>query len=265
MNHEKLLETEKRWVTRKGKAYLSDRVIVHGKDLHQELGDYDWIHLYLYAILGRDPGKNVAKMLNAYWVSTSYPDASIWPNHVTALAGTVRSTPSLSLMAGMSVSEASIYGRRPEVRALDFFYRAGRHCDEGGALSEFVEQEKAAGRTIYGYGRPLAKTDERIPFTLAKAREFELDGGRYLKMALDVHDYLYETYGYSMNVAAVHAGLAADMGLSCQDYQTFLTPCFVTGMAPCYQDARDRPEGSFFPVRCENIVYDGPEKRGWDD
>lgn len=265
MSHKKLLDTEKRWVTRKGKAYLSDRVIVHGKDLHKELGDYDWIHLYLYVILGRDPGKNVAKLFNSYWISSSYPDASIWPNHVTALAGTVRSTASLSLMAGLSVSEASIYGRRPEVRTLDFFYRAGKHCDAGGTLAEFIEGEKSAGRTIYGYGRPLAKTDERIPFMLEKAKEFELDDGRYLQMARDAHDYLFSKYGYSMNVAAIHAGLAADMGLSCQEYQVFLTPGFVTGMAPCYQDARDQPEGSFFPVRCNNIVYEGPGKRGWED
>lgn len=265
MSHQRLLDTEKHWRTRKGKAYLSDRVVVHGKDLHRDLGDYDWIHLYLYAILGRDPGANVAKLLNAFWVSTSYPDASIWPNHVTALAGTVRSTASLSLVAGISVSEASIYGRRPEVRALDFFYRAARHCDAGGALIDFVEQEKASGRTLYGYGRPLASTDERIPYTLAKARDCGLDGGRYLRMALDVHAYLHEKYGFSMNVAAVHAGLVADIGLSCQEYQTFLTPCFVTGMAPCYQDARDRPEGAFFPVRCTNIVYDGPAKRKWGD
>ncbi|AHI31326.1 MULTISPECIES: citrate/2-methylcitrate synthase [Marinobacter] len=263
MSLEHLFETESRWLTHKGKAYLSDRVVMHGKDLHKELGEMDWIHLYLYAILGRDPGENVAKLLNFYWVSTSYPDASIWPNHVTALAGTVRTTPSLALMAGMSVSEASIYGRRPEVRALDFFYRAGQWCDDGGHLEDFVDQEKQKGRILYGYGRPLAKTDERISYTLDKARELGLAGGRYLQMALDVHQHLDEKYGYSMNVAAVHAGLAADMGLTCQEYQLFLTPCFVTGMAPCYQDTRDKPEGSFFPVRCESIVYGGPAKRKW--
>lgn len=100
---------------------------------------------------------------------------------------------------------------------------------------------------------------------LEKAREFGLDGGRHLKIALDVYAYLNETYGFSMNVAAIHAGLAADMGLNCQEYQLFMTPCFISGMIPCYQDARDRPEGSFFPVRCTNIVYNGPAKRKWGD
>lgn len=263
MSYKHLLETENHWVTRKGKAFLSDRVVLHGKDLHNELGDYDWIHLYLYAILGRDPGENVAKMLNYYWVSSSYADASIWPNHVTALAGTVRSTPSLALMAGLSISEASIYGRRPEVRALDFFYRAGRWCDNGGQLTDFVDQEKSKGRILYGYGRPLAKSDERVSYTLEKARELGLAGGRFLQMAMDAHKHLQEKHGYSMNIAAVHAGLAADMGFTCQEYQLILSPGFVTGMAPCYQDARDRPEGSFFPVRCSSIEYGGPAKREW--
>jgi citrate synthase len=170
MNHEQLLETESHWLTRIGKAFLTERVVMHGKDLHHELDHLEWLHLYLYCILGKDPGENVAKMLNSYWVGTSYPDPSIWPNHVAALAGSVRTTPSLGLMAGLSISEASIYGRRPEVRALDFFYRAGKWCDEGGMLEEFVDHEKSLGRILYGYGRPLATTDERIAFKVASSR-----------------------------------------------------------------------------------------------
>ncbi len=265
MNHKHLLDTENRWVTTKGKAFLSDRVVMHGKNLHTELGDYEWLHLYLFSILGRNPGESVAKLFNFYWVATSYPDASIWPNHVAALAGTVRSTASLALMAGLSVSEASIYGRRPEVRALDFFYRAGQWCDDGGVLTEFVEKEKSAGRTLYGYGRPMAKSDERIPYTLEKATELGFGDGRYLKMALEVYAHLHAVYGYSMNVAAIDAALAADVGLNCQEYLLFMTPCFIAGMVPCYQDARDKTEGSFFPVQCNSVVYNGPAKRDWDE
>lgn len=265
MNHDRLLATENHWLTRIGKAYLTERVVMHGKDLHHELDHLEWLHLYLYSILGKDPGRNVAKMLNSYWVGTSYPDPSIWPNHVAALAGSVRTTPSLGLMAGLSISEASIYGRRPEVRALDFFYRAGSWCDEGGMLEEFVDGEKSLGRILYGYGRPLASTDERIEFTLQKAEEYGFSDGRFLRMAFAVYEHLNSMYGYSMNVAAVHAALAADMGFSCEEYQLILTPCFVAGMAPCFRDTRSRPEGSFFPVRCDNIVYHGVGKRDWGE
>lgn len=265
MNHDHLLETESHWLTRIGKAFLTERVVMRGKDLHRELGHLQWLHLYLYGILGRDPGENVVKMLNSQWVGTSYPDPSIWPNHVVALAGSVRTTPSLGLMAGLTISEASIYGRRPEVRALDFFYRAGKWCDEGGKLEEFVDHEKSLGRILYGYGRPLATTDERIAFTLEKAKEYGFSDGHYLKMALAVYEHLNSVYGYSMNVGAVYAALAADMGFSCEEYQLIMTPCFVAGMAPCFQDTSRRPEGSFFPIRCESIVYHGVGKRDWEN
>lgn len=265
MSHRRLLETESHWKTKRGKAYLTERVVMHGRDLHKQLGDYEWLHLYLFSVLGRDPGEDVYRLLNYFYVATSFPDASIWPNHVTALGGTARTTPSMALMAGMSISEASIFGRRPEVRALDFFYRAGRWCDEGGSLSEFVEQEKSKGRILYGYGRPLARNDERIPHALEKARELGFAEGRYLNMALDVYDYLNSKYGYSMNIGAIYSSLAADVGLSCQEYQLFMTPIFLAGMVPCYLDAYDKPEGAFFPMRCSSIVYNGPAKRDWDN
>lgn len=265
MSHERLLPTESHWPTKRGKAHLSDKVIMHGKDLHRDLGTYEWHRLYLYSIFGRDPGDSVAKMLNFFWVATSYPDPSIWPNHVAALAASARATASTSLLVGLAVSEATIFGRRPEVKALNFFYRAGQWCDKGGALSEFIEREKSSGRILYGYGRPLAKTDERIAYTLEKAKELDLDGGRYLRMAFEVHRYLDEHYGYSMNVAAVNAALSADMGLSCEEFQLYASPAFLAGMVPCYQDARERPEGAFFPVRCSSLIYDGPAKRDWEE
>lgn len=84
-------------------------------------------------------------------------------------------------------------------------------------------------------------------------------------MAFEVFEHVNSVYGYSMNVAAVHAALAADMGFSCEEYQLLLSPGFVTGMAPCFKDAKARPEGSFFPIRCESIVYHGVGKRNWED
>lgn len=263
MSHRRLLDTEAHWPTSRGKAFLTERVVMHGRDLHKQLGDYEWLHLYLFSTLGRDPGEQVYKLLNFFCVASSYPDPSIWPNHVTALAGSVRTTPSLALMAGLSISEASIYGRRPEVRALDFFYRAGRWCDKGKSLMDFIEQELSMGRIIYGYGRPLANQDERIDPTLEKVQEWGFSDGRYFKMALEVYDYLNATYGYSMNIAAINTALVADVGLSCQEYQLFLTPAFLAGMVPCFQDAREKPEGAFFPMRCTSICYDGPAKREW--
>jgi citrate synthase len=264
MSHKHLLAAENRLVTALGKAFLCERVVMRGRDLHHDLGEKDWFSLYLFSITGREFTEPQLKMLNFLWVATSYPEPSIWPNHVAALAGSVRSTASLALMAGLSISEASIYGRRPERRALDFFYRLGVAVEDGVALEAFVELELKRHKIIYGYGRPLARTDERIPHTLKRAEALGFAEGRHLKLALAVYRYLHGSKGLSMNIAAIYSALMADLGFSPEENQLFMSPSFVAGMVPCYIDARDRPEGSFFPVRCDSLLYDGCPQRPWD-
>jgi hypothetical protein len=149
------------------------------------------------------------------------------------------------------------------VRALDFFYRAGRWQDDGGDLFEYVEMEKSAGRMLYGYGRPLARNDERIPHTLRKAQSLGFADGRYLGMAKQMYHYLHRRYGYSMNVAAINTAIVADIGLTSCQYQLFLTPCFVAGMTPCFVDAMEKPEGAYFPMPCANLNYTGVPRRAW--
>lgn len=264
MSLNNLIESEDQLVTSMGKAFLCERTVFRGKDLHHELGNLDWFQLYFYSITGRILNEKESKLLNYYWVATSYPDPSIWPNHVASLAGSVRSTASLSLMAGLSISEASIYGRRPERRALDFFYRTGKSLENGDTLEQIVAAELVKNKTIYGYGRPLAKIDERVPHTLKLVAELGLNKGKYLKIALELYNYLKRTKGLSMNIAAIDAALAADMGLNAEEYQLFMTPCFIAGIVPCYIDAREKPEGSFFPVRCSSILNKDTNRRHWD-
>lgn len=263
MSIQNLLASEDLLITEMGKAFLCERAVMRGKDIHNELGDLDWFRMNLFSITGRKFTDEQVRLLNYFWVATSYPDPSIWPNHVASLAGSVRTTVSLSMIAGMAISEASIYGRRPERRALDFFYRAKGRVDGGEQLQDIVENELETHGVIYGYGRPLAKIDERIPHTLKRVSELGLGSGVYFKLALEIYEFLKRTRGLSMNIAAVNTSLIADIGLTVEEYQQFLTPCFISGMAPCYIDARDKPEGSFFPVRCESIDYEGTPKRKW--
>src|SRR5690606_32081224 len=204
------------------------------------------------------------KLLNYFWVSTSFPEPSIWPNHVAALAGSVRSTAGLSIMAGQVLTEALVYGNRPLLKCLDFFQRAGSALDRGASLESFVEQELAERGTIFGYGRPLARLDERIPHVLAFADEQGWGQGRHLRMALDVYRYLNKTRGLSINVAALYSSLAADMGFQCEEFHLFMSLCVFAGMSPCYLDARRRPEGSFFPMRVSSIQYQGKGQRAWN-
>jgi len=227
MSLQNLLEQENRHRTSMGKAFLCERVVFRGRDLHQELGNKDWFSLYLYSITGKDYSENQLKMLNYIWVCTSYPDPSIWPNHVTELAGNSRSTPSLSLMSGLAISEASIYGRRPDRRAIAFFRNTGNAIKQGEDLEQILSSELKQNQVIYGYGRPLARLDERIIHMTKKARELGFADGTHFKLALNIYQHLKISKQLTINVAALAAALCADFEFTPEQYQLFLTPCFI--------------------------------------
>tara|TARA_R110001592_G_scaffold324870_3_gene604664 strand:- start:70776 stop:71567 length:792 start_codon:yes stop_codon:yes gene_type:complete len=263
MKTKRLLEHEDRLQSKMGKAFLCERVVFRGKDLHHDLCQNDWFSLYLYSITGRDFSDVEKTALNFIWSATSYPDPSIWPNNNSALAGSVRTTASLALMSGMVVSEASLYGRRPDKRSIDFFLRAGIAIDEGSSLEAFIELELSLYQRIYGYGRPLVSIDERIPHTINKMKELGLREGRYFQLALDVYQYLNQKKGLSINVAALDAAICADCGFDANEYHLFMIPAFLSGMVPCYLESNEKPEGTFFPIRCESIVNKGKLRRAW--
>ncbi len=262
---ERLLESEDNWVTRMGAWFPGERVVFRGQDLHVDLGDLDWMELYLYSITERRFTPPQLKVLNAFWTYTSFPDPRLWANRVAALAGTARSTGALGISAAIGVSEASIYGRRPDIRAIDFLLRTKQKLDKGMQLQVLIKQELKKYRSVYGYGRPITREDERIPHMLGLIKHLGLDQGTYVQLAFEVEKILLEGgWRLHMNVASLYAALAADMGFTRRQYYLFMIPCFTAAMLPCFIDAAEKTEGTFFPLRCTRITYTGVPQRHWE-
>lgn len=263
MSNHKLLEHEDRIVTKMGKAFLSERVVFRGKDLHLDLKDMDWLELFVYGITGKRFSAKQMKMLNFMWISTSYPDKSIWPNHIAALCASSRSTPILGISAGLSVFEAKLYAGTPVKVCIDFLIRAKQELENNGSLEDFLDQEIAKHKTIYGYGRPLTSIDERIPHVINFAKEQDLGDGEYLEIAFKIGDLLKARKNLEMNIVAIYAAIGADLGFSPQEFHMFMTPAAFAGMPPCFIEANENPEGSFLPIRCNRVTYTGKPKRDW--
>jgi hypothetical protein len=250
--------------TRMGQAFVGSRAVFRGHDLHADLKDMDWIELYVFGITGRRFTPPQLRLLHAIWVYTSYPDARIWNNRVAALAGTARSTGNLGIAAAIAVSEASIYGRGIDIRAIDFILRARQALDRGEALADVVRAELDAHRGIAGFGRPIANGDERIAPMMALLGELGLAEGRHLRLAFEVESFLLAgRWRWRMNYGALCAALGADLGLSPREYYLFNLPAFLAGMPPCFIEASDRPAGTLFPTPCHGVHYEGPPKRRW--
>src|SRR6202012_5452270 len=146
-----------------------------------------------YGITGRQPTPQQTELLQALWVSTSYPDARLWNNRVAALAGTTRSSGNLGLIAGMAVSEATVYGGNAGLRCMRFLQTTLARVQAGADLEDIVWTEQAQ-RRIYGYGRPISSIDERLPVVLPIAERLGYGHGPHLALARRIEQILLTRY-----------------------------------------------------------------------
>lgn len=250
--------------SRMGACFPGERAVFRGHNLHSDLKDMDWVELYVFGITGRRFTSGQLQMLHAIWIKTSYPDARIWNNRVAALAGSARSTGTLGIAAALAISEAKIYGRGIDIRAIDFIKRTHTALDNGAKLADCVRDELNKYRGIAGYGRPLASGDERIMPIMALARDLGLDDGPHIKLAFTVNEFLAAgRFRLCINYGAITAAVCADMGLSPQEYYLFVFPAFLAGMPPCYIENAERMEGTLLPLSCAHIMYEGMPQRSW--
>ena len=258
--HSKFEKFEDNWQTSMGGWSLEGKAVLRGKDIFTELNDNTWMEYLLYAATGKESPK-IARLVEATWViCTSFPDPRIWNNRVAALAGTARSSGALAAAAAVAVSEATIYGLKPIKGALDFLWRAEKRLSEGESLESIIRSELKEFRSVYGYGRPLVKGDERIEPMMAFARSIGCGEGKYVKLAFQIDKYLSASrYKYEINGGALCAALLADEGLSPMDIYHMATFTFTAGAMPCFIDATNQQEGCFFPLRTSRLNFTGDE------
>lgn len=250
--------------TAMGAWFPGERVVFRGCDLHRDLGRAGWTEVFFFGITGRRLAPREIALLEALMVHTSFPDPRLWNNRVAALAGSARSSGALGVAAGIAVSEATVYGYRPNLRAYDFLKRAHRHQSEGGDLAAFVVAELKTRRSLPGFGRPIVANDERIEPLMTVVRELGFQDGPHLRTAFAVEEVLRQgRWRLKMNVAAVSSALLADIGFSAREYHVASVLSFLAGMLPCYVEAADKPEGAIFPLPCNRIAYEGPPPRSW--
>lgn len=260
-----LQQFQQAWQTHMGAWFKGERVVFRGKDLFTDMHNLPWIGVLLYGITGCIPSPTQIKLFEGIWrICTSYPDPRIWNNRIAALAGTTRSTAALAIGAATAVSEATIYGRRPDIRSIDFLLRAQQQRQQGIELIDIIKQELKLHRGIMGYGRPVINGDERIAPMKILLEELALLNGNYVQLAFEIESILLNgRWRMQMNAAALSAGACADQGLSPTQYYQYLTLSFSAGMFPCYQDAVSKPPQAFFPFSIDDIQYKGPAPRKW--
>lgn len=263
MSQNELEQLNKYYPTSAGLAFLSERSVYRGKDLHSELGSKSWFELNLYGITGREFSSKELKILNYIWLSTSYADIRIWPNRITALAGSARTSPILSLVGGIASCDAELFVAQPLVSCLSMYRSFDKKIKRGENLEDLLKIKIANKKTIFGYGRPLTSSDERVPHLVKFLNDLSADNGYFFKMAFKIEAFLKKEKKIQMNIAALYAAVCADLGFNEIEMNLFVSLLVYAGMPPSYLDSMEKPSGAILPLKCSEIKYTGLKLKKW--
>lgn len=252
--------------TRKGGVVFGEGVYCHGYELLEDLvGSVSYFQVLVLNATGRLPERRLADWLEALFICLSYPDARIWCNQIGSLAGTMRASPVAAVSSGVLASDSRLYGPGAILRAFSFITEAlgkKRHgMDVREIVRSYPKRRQDGVPAIPGYARPVARGDERIPGMVLVAERLGLEGGEYLALAHEIHDILAAEYGEGMNLLGYASAFLRDQGFESFEAYRMLGCWVSSGIQACYAEAADQPPESFFPLRCEDIDYQGKVAR----
>ena len=260
-----LLEFENKWQSYMGGSIPGERVVFRGKDVFSEFDSWNWLSMLYFCVTGKKPSRDAEKFLNGFYcMCYNYADPRIWNNQVATLAGTVSSTAQLAVCSASAVSEAVIYGGPPVSQALEFLYAAKHKFDAGISIKEIIDEEVEEHGVVYGFGRPVNKHDERIKPALALLKNLGFYDRTYVQFALKIQNELLQSKSkIGFNIGGVMAAFCADENMTAKQLYQLMVVCFYIGQLACYIESDSKPVGSFFPLRCNRISYEGVDIRSW--
>ncbi len=273
---------ELQWNTKLGGYFPGERAVLHGKDLFSELKDLEWMEFLIFGVCGRMPDKKQARLLSSIWtLCASYPDPRLWNNRVSALASVARSTGSLGIGAGIAVSEATVYGHATIVSASKLLLEVKQRVSGGETLAQILKNKilerpmnarPSSGKTrkpsvLSGFGRPVSRREERIKPLMDVAANLGFADGPMVTLAYKIEAKLLEL---GLRTAYLNAGglvsaLFCDQGFSLWEQYYLSVLQHSACVTFCAADAAKHREGSFFPLCCEQIIYQGVPSRRWKE
>lgn len=280
-NLKKKLAWEENWQTQLGAWFAGERVVMHGENVLELMNCKSWMEMFLFAITGRLPDEKTARLMDEVLALTGcIPDPRLWNNRVACLTGITRSTPALAVGAATAISDAAIYGFPPThgayllIQELWQLHQAGANLEHLLKTRLALRKNKNAGQPakgknrkidcLPGYGRPVSMGDERVPPLIKVLEKYAVKNGTFVTFSFTIEKTLQDAgYKLKLNTGGLIAAIAMDQGLSPQEFLHYITPSFFPGLLASYQDALNHPSGSFFPIRCEQIEYNGHLKRQW--
>lgn len=236
-----------------------------GYDMMNDLvGKVSYMQVVVLNATGRLPTKELADWIEATHICLSWPDPRIWCNRIGALAGSNRTSALSASCLGVLAAESTSYGIKPLSSGVEFIEHAYEHVSKGLSVEEFIalETKKFGGKPhLMGYARPIAKGDERIPAMEKITENLGFPVGKHLSLAYKIEEVLNKKFDETMNINGYMTAFLVDQGYTAQEVLRIYSTLVVSGVTACFIDTADRMEGSFAPLKTDDVVYKGAPLR----
>jgi len=251
--------------TNKGGWVIGEAVYNHGYSMMDDLvGKASFFQVLLLNVTGRMPERRLADWVEAVFICLSWPDARIWCNQMGSLAGTVRASSVAGVSAGILATDSSMYGVLPLLAGTRFIVDSLAKKKNGMTAEDIVAAQcrrRGTKPLIVGYARPVASGDERIGAMERVTDDLGFVVGEHLALAYEIAEVMMRRYDEGMNINGYVNAFLSDQGYSVQEIYRIFSALVFAGVQACYAEAADLPGESFFPLRCEDVDYQGPAHR----
>ena len=245
---------------------IGQDVRVYGRGLLGDLlGNVSYFQLLVLNTTGRLPERRVADWIEGTFMCLSWPDARIWCNQIATYAGTSRTTPVAAVTAGLLASESRLYGPGTVIAATEFIVDALAKQRAGASPAQIIEEFRRRHKTkaLPGFGRPVARGDERVVAMKRLAHGLGLRAGPHLLLANAIEAELMKDAGEAMNLAGYIMAFMSDLNYSAEEIHALYAVCVEAGLLACYREAVTAAPDSFMPMRVDDVDYQGPSPRPW--
>lgn len=252
--------------TRKGGLVFSKgAVYCHGYSMMDELvGKMSFFQVLTLCATGKTVERRLADWIDAVYICMSYPDARIWCNQIGSLAGTMQSSSVAGVSAGILATDSYQYGVGPLTAGAQFIIDALAKKRSGMSADDIVRgyvRRPGSKPMITGYARPVARGDERLEAMERVADELGFERGEHLLLAYGISEVLERNYNEGINFNGYVVAFLADQGFSIDEIFRMGTVVASLGVLACYTEAADQAPESFFPLRCNDMDYQGKPHR----
>ncbi len=252
--------------SRKGGWIIGEAIYNQGYSIMDDLvGKKTYFQVLVLNATGRMPERRLADWIDASFNCLSWPDPRIWCNQIGSLAGTMRASPIAAITAGILASDSSMYGPGTQATCAEFITDALEKKKNGMSPEDIIEAyprlRPYTPPAIPGYARPVASGDERVVAMERVAAQLGFETGEHLALAYEIQEVLVRKYSEGMNIAGYSAAFLSDHGFSPIEQYRIGSICVNSGIHACYVEAVDNPPESFFPMRCDDMDYQGKPPR----